>query len=309
MKLSDKKILVSTIIPTYKRADLLSRAIDSVLNQTYQNIEVIIVDDNDPDTEFRKETELLMSKYLNDKRIIYIKHPRNKNGAAARNTGISCSNGEVICFLDDDDWFVPLKIERQLSSLLENQSYQGVYCGRFQNGTIIKSKLSGDLSKAILLSEFIPGPPTLMIYKKCLKAIGGFNESYLRHQDSEILLRYFKQFKLFPVEDPLVYIGVNLAENEVHGTALENLKKTFFDEFKPIIDEIDSKNKDFRKNVISKHYSNVFFDHLQHGYYRLAAGILIKHLGNAPLLFSKYLFLHFFGWIQYKLGLYKKLDA
>jgi glycosyltransferase involved in cell wall biosynthesis len=302
MNINNSNILVSTIIPTYKRADLLPRAIDSVLDQTYKNIEIIVIDDNDPDTKFRSDTELLMNKYKDDRRIIYLKHDINRNGAAARNTGIKNARGEVICFLDDDDWFAPAKIEKQLTCLLANPYYQGVYCGRFQNGKIINSKLSGDLSKAVLLTEFIPGPPTLMIYKQCLEEIGGFNEHYLRHQDSELLLRYFKKFRLYPLEEALVYIGVNLAENEIHGLALENLKNTLLNEFKEIISEIDSRSRCFRKAVVAKHFSDVFFDHLQQGYYRLAWKIFIRNLIFSPLLFIKYLSRHFFGWIKFKIA-------
>lgn len=301
MDLDNSNILISTIIPTYKRADLLSRAIDSVLDQTYKNIEVIVIDDNDPETKFRHDTELLMAEYKDDKRITYLKHDFNRNGAAARNTGIKNARGEVICFLDDDDWFAPAKIEKQLACLLTNPSYQGVYCGRFQNGTIIKSKLSGDLSKAVLLTEFIPGPPTLMIYKKCLDEIGGFSEHYLRHQDSELLLRFFKKFRLYPLEEPLVYIGVNLAENEIHGLALENLKNTLLNEFQEIINEIDSKNRFFRKAVLAKHFSDVFFDHLQYGYYSRALKILIRNLRLSPFIYCKYLLKHFSGWVKHKL--------
>jgi glycosyltransferase involved in cell wall biosynthesis len=309
MDILQSEILVSTIIPTYKRADMLPRAIDSVLNQTYQNIEIIVVDDNDPNTKFRKDTELLMSKYLCDSRIKYIKHSENRKGGAARNTGIKNSKGEVICFLDDDDWFAPLKIEKQLKCLIDNKSFHGVYCGRFHNEAIINSKLLGDLSESILLSEFIPGTPTLMIYKKSLEEIGGFNEKYLRHQDSELLLRYFKKFKLFPVEEPLVYIDLNQSENELHGKALEDLKSNFLVEFQDIISEIDNKHKNFKKNVFSRHYSEVFFDHIQHGYYRLALKTLIKNMSRSPLIFSKQLSQHLFEWIKYKSILCIKKDV
>ena len=75
--------LVSVIIPTYNRPDNLSRAIDSVLNQTYDNIEVIIVDDNNPNTEARVRTEEFMSQYEKNSHIKYIKHEKNKNASAA----------------------------------------------------------------------------------------------------------------------------------------------------------------------------------------------------------------------------------
>ena len=95
--------LVSVIIPTYKRPDYLDRAIDSVLNQTYNNIEIIVVDDNNPNTEGRERTEKIMRRYENNPHVIYIKHEYNKNGSAARNTGFKASHGVYLAFLDDDD--------------------------------------------------------------------------------------------------------------------------------------------------------------------------------------------------------------
>ena len=87
----NENLKVSTIITTYRRADMLKRAIDSVLNQTYSNIEVIVVDDNDEKSEDRKNTEEIMTSYANNPKVKYIKHKVNMNGAAARNTGIKNS--------------------------------------------------------------------------------------------------------------------------------------------------------------------------------------------------------------------------
>ena len=84
-----KEKMVSVIIPTYKRADYLTRAIDSVLNQTYNNIEIIVVDDNNSNSTDRKNTESIMQKYNENSKIKYIKHSKNMNGSAARNTGVS----------------------------------------------------------------------------------------------------------------------------------------------------------------------------------------------------------------------------
>ena len=125
----NKNLKVSTIITTYRRADMLKRAIDSVLNQTYSNIEVIVVDDNDEKSEDRKNTEEIMTSYANNPKVKYIKHKVNMNGAAARNTGIKNSTGEIVCFLDDDDWYLETKIEKQLEFLCKNKDYKAVYCG------------------------------------------------------------------------------------------------------------------------------------------------------------------------------------
>ena len=82
---------VSVITPTYKRSGMLPRAIKSVLNQSYQNIEIIVVDDNNPDTEWRIATEERMQEFKDDPRVMYVKHEKNMNGSVARNTGIAAS--------------------------------------------------------------------------------------------------------------------------------------------------------------------------------------------------------------------------
>ena len=109
--------LVTVIITTYKRPDKIERAIDSVINQTYPNIELIVVDDNIKDTQERKETEKIVERYSN---IRYIKNEKNLGGALSRNVGIKEANGEFISFLDDDDKYKPTKIEEEYKCYLEN---------------------------------------------------------------------------------------------------------------------------------------------------------------------------------------------
>ena len=97
------KPLVSVIIPTYKRSKSLNRAIDSVLSQTYPNIEIIVVDDNGKGSKYQIETEKSLENYIKTDKIKYITHDVNRNGSAARNTGFKHSMGEYINFLDDGD--------------------------------------------------------------------------------------------------------------------------------------------------------------------------------------------------------------
>ena len=126
--------MISIIIPTYNQRGFLVGAIDSVLSQSYQDIEVIIVDDNNPNTEARRKTECLMSAYSNNPRVKYLKHDVNKNGSAARNTGFQASKGEYIAFLDDDDFWAEDKLEKQVNYLCENPQYDGVYSYTTVNG-------------------------------------------------------------------------------------------------------------------------------------------------------------------------------
>ncbi|MGL5965267.1 MAG: glycosyltransferase family 2 protein [Fusobacteriaceae bacterium] len=105
--------LVSIIMPTYKRRDLFNRALQSLVNQTYSNIEIIVIDDNSQFPDYRDYIESVIFQYREDKRIKYIQNKENLGGALSRNVGIKNSQGNYIAFLDDDDEYVPQKIELQ----------------------------------------------------------------------------------------------------------------------------------------------------------------------------------------------------
>ncbi len=113
--MSTSEPLVSVVIPTYNRADLIRRAIDSVLSQSYQNWEIIVVDDNSQD----RTAEVVQTIADGDRPIHYYRHPTNLGGSAARNTGIKEAQGEYIAFLDSDDVWLPQKLELQLKAITQ----------------------------------------------------------------------------------------------------------------------------------------------------------------------------------------------
>ena len=121
--------LVSVVIPTYKRSDKIERAIKSVINQTYKNLEIIVVDDNAKNKEEREKTRNIVKKYKNVK---FIENKENLGGALTRNIGIENALGDYIAFLDDDDEYVNSKIEKQLKLLKEkvkeNRKVGMIYC-------------------------------------------------------------------------------------------------------------------------------------------------------------------------------------
>jgi len=121
--------LVSVVMPTYKRSEMLSRAIDSVLAQTYKNIELLLVNDNEPGDEFTIDLQQRVAVYSTDSRFKLILQEKHVNGAVARNVGIKQARGEYIAFLDDDDWWDPNKIEAQVAVISElSEEWGGVSC-------------------------------------------------------------------------------------------------------------------------------------------------------------------------------------
>jgi len=197
---------VSVIIPTYNRAHLVGRAIRSVLNQTYQDFEIIVVDDGSTDN-----TEEVV-KSFNDPRIRYIRHEENRGGSAARNTGIRAARGEYIAFLDDDDYWLPTKLDKQVqvakkSSPSVGMIYTGLAFIEVKINKVVKifrPQYRGKLTLEEMFAWTAP-TPTMLVRKECLNAVGGFDEKLPRYQDPDLGVRLAQEFEFDYVEDILVF--------------------------------------------------------------------------------------------------------
>lgn len=246
--------MVSVIIPTYKRSEFIERAIESVLKQTYLDFEIIVVDDNDPNTEYREELEKKMKKYEANPKIKYIQHEKNKNGAAARNTGINVAKGEYITFLDDDDIFLSNRLEILVDKLEKNQEYDAAY----SSVIIIKghkiigytnANKSGNMKNELLLGTFSLGTGSNLFFKaRALKAINGFDESFKRHQDIEVMVRFFNIYNIIAVDKPLVIKVEDDRSNEPDVDKYIKVKEHFINTFNKEIDELGDLKNTFYKN-------------------------------------------------------------
>lgn len=255
-------MLVSVIIPTYKGSTNLKRAIDSVLNQSYKNIELIVVDDNNPDTIDRITTSNIMQSYNLDN-VFYIKHKYNKNGSAARNTGFKASKGDFIALLDDDDYFSKSKIEDQINFLINNEKYNAVYCWYTMKGMVFKPKLIGSLAKEVLLLKTRIVTPSLMIRREVFEFLNGFDESFERHQDFEFLIRFFEKYEIGLVTKNLLTIGNNGGINQKKEEDLDDIKVYFFKKFEKKIIQLTENDKSFYNKVKIAHYTPVFWSHIK----------------------------------------------
>ena len=202
---------VSVIIPTYKRSDYLIRAIDSVINQTYNNIEIIVVDDNDENTIYRKLNEKKLCKYIKSNQIIYFKHDVNKNGAAARNTGINICTGDYITFLDDDDFYLKNRVQSLVSALDNNKEYDCAYSSmiKIKNNSIYNYRTAnkkGNIIVDVLKQySFFGTGSNIFFTRKAIESVGNFDENFFRFQDLEYMVRFFeKKMKIYPVKEVLV---------------------------------------------------------------------------------------------------------
>lgn len=190
--------LVSVVIPTHNRVQLLARAIQSALAQTDVRVEVIVVDDGSTDA-----TQTTM-RALKDARVRYLRQDTSRGGAAARNTGIRAARGEYIAFLDDDDEWEPHKLREQLKLL---QRYQVVLCGYYGEengpGRRYQSHPTVDLNE--LRHGFLRGGGTsALVGRADIIRETSFDESLPRCQDWDVCIRLAKRHTIGYVRQPLV---------------------------------------------------------------------------------------------------------
>lgn len=195
--------LVSAIIPTYNREKTICRAVDSIISQTYKNIEIVVVDDGSVD-----DTLKLLEVYGGNVRVIRQCH---KGANAARNRGIREAKGEYIAFLDSDDEWLPQKTYIQMD-YLEKKGGQVCYCAYklISDKTQIVPDIYTDEERygsnlnVILSQHNVIGTPTLMIKKSVLEDVGLFDESMQRLQDYELCIRIAKKYKIGYIPQVLV---------------------------------------------------------------------------------------------------------
>lgn len=214
--------LVSCIIPTRNRQDLVGRALESVISQTYKNLEIIVVDDASQDN-----TEFVVREYMEkDKRIKYVKNPKPLGGSGARNVGIKKARGQYIAFLDDDDEWMREKIEKQLRAI---KNFDAILCVSYVNNRRRVSRYNKpvvnprDLRKGNLL-----GGASLLMVKSYVIKNNLFDEELPSGQDWDLLIRIAGKYKIGYLNEPLVIYsdsGHRRITNEMINMPIDQLEK------------------------------------------------------------------------------------
>lgn len=200
----DNLPLVSVIIPTYNRPKMLVEAIQSVLNQSYDNCEIIVINDAEINLENLIST-------LNQKRnISYIKHSRNKGLAAARNSGVKIANGKYIAYLDDDDIYYPNHIEILVKHLEKGDycvaytdAYKAIQTWENNKYNIIKKDLPNSYDfdcDHILTENYIP-VLCVMHRKECIDNVGMYDENLQRTEDWDLWIRMSRLYKFSHIRE------------------------------------------------------------------------------------------------------------
>lgn len=197
---------VSVVLPTYNRADVVDRAIESVLDQTYTGFELVVVDDASTD-----DTDAVVGAF-DDDRIRYVEHRENRGASAARNTGIRAATGEIIAFQDSDDVWGAEKLERQVAVFDRTDGEVGVvYTGtwrdrdgerRYVPGPGVDPK-SGDVRDALFAQNFVT-TQAAAVRAPCFERVGTFDEDLPALVDWELWLRVAEHYEFRYVDEPLV---------------------------------------------------------------------------------------------------------
>ncbi len=280
---------VSIVIPTYMREQrFLGRAIESALSQTYPKTEVVVVDDNEPNTVHRKRTIALMEAYRCRENLVYVQNEKNLGGAIARNRGISIAKGDYITFLDDDDMYLPVKVERQVAFMIEqncDMSFSDIMDYNEQERLVdVRTYNISDFSQRNLLRyhlmHHLTGTPSFMYRAETLRRIGGFPDVKMG-QEFHLMLRTIESgasIRYFPECNRRGYIhnGVRISngQNKIDGeNALYEFKKRYYQ-------QLDIRARRF---VTFRHYAVLAVAFYRSGQYALSLLSLMRSFLSSPL--------------------------
>ena len=202
---------VSVVIPTHNRAHLIGPSIASVLQQTFQDFEILVVDDASTDS-----TEEVV-RSMADSRIRYLKHATNRHVSAARNTGILNSRGDLVAFLDDDDEWLPTKLELQVGLLdVCAPVVGGIYTGFVTEDRSVGKVLwtitptaRGHILHELCRLNCIGTASTVVLRKNSLEEVGLFDESIEYGEEYDLWIRLARRFDFTFLAEPLVRYSVH----------------------------------------------------------------------------------------------------
>lgn len=220
--------LVTVYMPTYNRAELLKRAVDSVLNQDYRNIELIVVDDNSTDSTHK----YLASMAEEDSRFRYFINEKNSGACVSRNKAMGAANGEFITGIDDDDYFLPNHISSMLSSFLENRKdciavYPNAFMKRDKTPAKMQKRVSYCQQKDLLIVNRIGNQ--VLTKTAFMRSIGGFDEKLTSWQDLECWYRLLNSHKAkaYSTGSYTYVVDVSHPHERISTRKIENIIKSY----------------------------------------------------------------------------------
>jgi teichuronic acid biosynthesis glycosyltransferase TuaG len=215
--------LVTVVVPTYNRARLIGETIESILAQTLPQIELIVISDGCTD-----DTEAVVGAFT-DPRIRIVQQSNSGGPARPRNAGVELARGKYVAFCDDDDLWMPEKLEKQVALMEQNPDVALCFTrgitfgdGDFFSRRALKRGVRSNHFRALLFGNFIANS-SVLVRRSVLKSVGPFNTERFLHgaEDYEMWLRIAYEHKLMKLDEKLIKYRVhrsNLAANRVKGT-------------------------------------------------------------------------------------------
>ena len=276
-------MLISVIIPLFNRESFIYRAVESVLNQTYKNLELLIIDDNSSDDSY-----FSIFNYISDKRITYYFLNQNRGVSFARNFGIGRAKGEFVAFLDSDDYWLADKLRQQVKFMIKNNidisqtDELWFRKNRLVNPKKKHKKISGDIFEKSL-DLCIVSPSAVMVKKNVFNRVGMFDENMPACEDYDLWLRISLCYKIGLLSEKLVVKrgGHDSQLSKMHSldkyriySLIKLLKNNKLSENreKKVLHKLTEKLKIYingcrkrAKNKESKYYSSILKQLLYHG--------------------------------------------
>lgn len=279
--------VVSVVIPTHNRATLLCRAIASVLSQSFNELECIVVDDGSTDNTAQAVAA------IQDSRLVYLRHETSRRASAARNTGIRHARGKYIAFLDDDDEWLQDKLKLQIDLLSKLPGTVGmVYCwlDYFSGDEKVNEhhpRLRGNVFPYVLDRQAIGNSSTLLVRREAVERVTGFDESLPRGNDGDFIRRVSREYEVDYVPEVLVKVYVDHGHERItreDRTGIVNGINSQKDKLKKFSKELEEYPV-MRANILA---------HIGRGYgllgeFRESANYFRKAIKTAPLSKDVYL--------------------
>ena len=200
---------ISVIIPTKNRIDMLKIALNSIFTQTYPVYEIIVIDDGSDSDDI-----IDLIRVINEPKVSLLRNHSSKGANYSRNRGIKVSTGDFIAFLDDDDYWLPQKLEKQLA-VFKSQDVGAVYCGLNYYDVVSGKKKnvnrlsypSGYILEQLLIEDITSTTPTYIVRRDCFDKAGFFDENLPARQDWDMWIRIAQHYNIGCVPEVLVYAG------------------------------------------------------------------------------------------------------
>lgn len=262
-----KEVKVSVIIPTYNSAHFIIEAVESVLNQTFTDFEILVIDDGSTDAT----KEVLIEKYGNLVRYFY---KENGGVSKARNFGIENAQGKYVAFLDSDDAWIPEKLEKQVSALEKNAENKACYSSFFlcdENlipvGVNESNRKSDALTDLLLIGNVVATPSTVIAEKELFQQVGGFDHELSQCADWEMWIRLATKTEFIYIDKPLLKYrqhGANMSKNAalLEKDSVLLMEKGFG------LSDLPNELKAKKNQALARNYMVVAGTYFQAGYYK-----------------------------------------